>query len=93
MKIELKQIKFQFAGKFGLPIMLLPLPLLLSLMVMLVAAVVLLVVEWTPPIIEDMAAASAAVKFGSAVMAALTVLANDGGCWAENWAESMLGDI
>lgn len=50
-----------------------------------------------PPMIEVMAAARAAVKFGSAVMAAvaaLTVSANEAGCGCCNvggawWADSM----
>lgn len=54
-----------------------------------------------PPIIEVIAAASAAVKFGSAVMAAvaaLTVSANEGCCgccggWLMNWVASVFDEV
>lgn len=57
-----------------------PLPLLLD---------VLLLLGCPPPIIDEIAAANAAVKFGSAVMAAvaaLTVSAREGGCGWWSWA-------
>lgn len=58
--------------------------------------VLLLVGE--PPIIEAMAAARAAVKFGSlviAAVAALTLSDNEGGCgcWLANWAASIFDGI